>query len=353
MAFLFSGRRQPTTSNETASSTLLFDARTHNGLDDVDDELEAAFGGPSDDEDDDRHAIGSHRQRTDNTASTIGNSSRDASSRNRLLSASDPDASIRDEEDRLLDPRSDEPTSPSSNMRPPLRSAGSSTPGAYDFERNPYERSPTVVRFAPSGRGSPVHSLSRVGSASSLVLPTTAAADMHGDSLNANRAARSRRRQASGGIFGALRNVLPARLQPYARIGGDASRRRRDGNGNANDDDDDDLDDWDAPPPMLPGTYGGGTRNDGVFSNLMAKPSNPRIGANGQPIDIVGGDDDMPEKEIPPVRGAMIPAESGMLTSWCYVTGIRDGRLRCSASIFRYDCPCSRRRRLQLRQWSR
>ena len=334
MAFLFSGRRQPTTSNETASSTLLFDARTHNGLDDVDDELEAAFCGPSDDEDDDRHAIGSHRQRTDNTASTTSSSSsRDAPSRNRLLSASDPDASIRDEEDRLLDPRSDEAPSPSSNMRPPLRSAGSSTPGAYNFERNPYERSPTVVRFAPSGRGSPVHSLSRVGSASSLVLPTTAAADMRGDSLSANRAARSRRRQASGGIFGVLRNVLPARLQTYARLGGDSPRRRRDGNANANDEDDDDLDDWDAPPPMLPGTYGSGTRNDGVFSNLMAKPSNPRIGANGQPIDIVGGDDDLPEKEIPPVSAES--AMNEMITDcfdWGRV-GIRDGCFRCSAPI--------------------
>lgn len=307
MAFLlgrgstsFSSRRAATSSDRAGqSSTLLFDARQSNGLDDEDEddedaELNAAFGGADDDFDGNR---------------SQGHS---LAAQHRVASAEeDPDTSMRDEEAQLLDPRAQDishrPLLPNDGHRSDIQlnlpsSASSPPSGGYDFERDPYERGATIVRLSPSGRTSPFSALSRNVSTSSLSLPL--AAQAHQPSSGNRRSGRQRARQpASAGLLGAIRNLLPARLRPYGLIGGSASSsrgRRRDGNADA--DDGDELDDWDAPPPTLPGTYGGGSLNDGVFSNLMAKPISSRLGPNGEPIDIVGGDDELREKEIPPVR---------------------------------------------------
>lgn len=165
-----------------------------------------------------------------------------------------------------------------------------SNPGGYDFEADPYER-----RSAPISLGADDD-------------------DEDDDALPTSR----RRRQglsagrhnvtpaAGSGLLGAFRRLLPSRFQQYGILNQDsraAGGRRTDGTIDHGEDEDEDEDAWIAPPPSMPGIYGGGLSNDGVFANMAAKPG---IRGRGDRPDVVGGDDEAPEKEIPPVSVSLL-----------------------------------------------
>ena len=243
-----------------SSSSVLYDAEDRSGSHDGegDDELEAAFGDAHDDADE-------------------------------ALPRADGEDLVRLEEAQLLGPGAQDNNGYGS--RPGMERTNSTTtlgnvslhtnpnPGGYDFEADPYERSrPTLTR------------------------PLTQRTGLGRRRSNSSRR-RSGRDVPAGGILATLQNALPARWRRYGLLnnggGTSLSGRRLDGTADHGDGDDEEDDDWDAPPPSMPGLYGGGTNNDGVFSNLMAKPGG-RIGNRGGQ-EIVGGDDEAREKEIPPV----------------------------------------------------
>jgi hypothetical protein len=283
MSFLL-GRRSATNSSQQdqGRGILLYDAEsseTANRRTSDDDELEAAFGDGNDDDDDDEDG----RQRY------LHN--RDISGR------SDPDDSTRHEEQQLLSPNEDDALaggSAAQNPRAALRRQDSSNttysnPGGYDFERDPYERSRTILPPSSPPPGN--------NTTSSSTTRRNTDRNSRGASLGSLQA------RGAGGLLATLQNALPARFRRYGLLsnnGSTSSGRRNDGTADHGDDDDDDDDEaWINPPASMPGLYGGGTRNDGVFSNMNAKPggrSNDR-----ERRDVVGGDDDAPEKEIPPV----------------------------------------------------
>lgn len=184
--------------------------------------------------------------------------------------------------------------------------------GGYDFEADPYER---MIAAAPSRRDGSSH-------------------DLRGNRRNSRRSDRRQRRAdrrasrrantavAASSFLSMLTShlPLPARFRQYGLLnsssnGNSSSTRRGDGNTNADDDDedddeDDDDDNWIMPPQSsMPGVFGGGTKNDGVFSNMTAKPGVGRGAREGH--DILGGDDEAPEKEIPPVRSHFSAIELG------------------------------------------
>lgn len=305
MSFLqraFSGSGRPThrstPSSASTAGTALFDvddeeerdARAlggyqsgHNSDDDEDDdELEAAFGGG------DRN----QRQQHQHARDASNNDDGDDDEAGRLL-----------EEGRSYEASSHQqhqPVASGSGLRQYSRTQSSTTlgnlstvsAGGYDFEADPYDRRSAAVPVASTGGSN------------------------NGDAASSRS---SRRRRSSpptatmsrGGAFLAMirDNVpLPARLRQYGLLNGSQginSRRRADGTTDADDDEDDDDDDdpegrsdWIMPPQSsMPGLFGGGTKNDGVFSNMTAKPGSRR-GADGG--EIVGGDDEVAEKEIPP-----------------------------------------------------
>lgn len=284
---------------------------------DEDDELEAAFG----DAEDDRHFSHNLSQRT-----------------------LDLDASTTQEEAQLLRPgsndghddgdegpygtRHDRGSSSSSTSLPRTvlsRSASTATvnSGGYDFERDPYDRNRTIGGGGGSiGLGSsPASGLGLGNSGSDSMGQRGSRASRTRSNTHRNRRG-GRASNGGGGILVAVHNALPARWRRYGLLGTDGSGgsssrngRRSDGNtdhGDLGEDDDEDEidDDWDAPPPSIPGLYGGGTNNDGVFSNLMAKPGGRT--RDGDTRDVVGGDDEAPEKEIPPVSwGALLTSGEG------------------------------------------
>ncbi|KAK9899965.1 hypothetical protein P389DRAFT_187108 [Cystobasidium minutum MCA 4210] len=286
--------------NSRNDSTVLYDASSDN----EDDELEAAFG------DSDARELDS---RADYTARQASNAS--TSNTTMALNAYRPEGhshpgeeSINmddhdSENDHLLHSSSSTSagnavgragatsslTAQDSNTpRPRMTttqtgSSSNSNPGGYDFEADPYER-----------RSAPI----------SLGADDDEDDDHHGHP--SSRRPRNGRGASSintqSGLLATIRNILPSRFRQYGVLGSDnrtASGRRTDGTTDHGDDDDDeDNEAWIAPPPSMPGIYGGGLSNDGVFANMAAKPGNSRSG--GDRSDIVGGDDEAPEKEIPP-----------------------------------------------------
>lgn len=290
--------------------------------DDDDDELEAAFG--------DNHR---HRHDAAATSSSTARHARHGTGDDSQLDGG------HDEADRLLEGSSSfqqqQPVASGSgttagprhhysrtNSTATLGNLSTVSAGGYDFEADPYDRRSAAV--ASTSDLDP----SAAGGASS--------------SSGSNRKRRARNRNAGpstggGGFLALIRDniPLPARLRQYGLLNGNNAssndRRRADGTTDADDDDEDDDEDgrsnWIVPPQSMPGLFGGGTKNDGVFSNMTAKPGSRRVGANGE--DIVGGDDETAEKEIPPVSPHVREARSE-LTCW---TGIRDGRARFRASI--------------------
>ena len=253
-----------------SSSSVLYDASSPGGReeDEDNDELEAAFG---DSHDGDDVEIGDRHARFN------------------------VDGSITLEEAQLLSPRAQE----NGNMRNALARSNSATlsddsmlqrgssGGGYDFERDPYERSRMIARPASRWNG-----------------------------VNTRRSSNNRRRNlghaSSNALFRTLQNAIPLRWRRYGLLDNTEdlsfSGSRTDGTANHAYEEEDEDDNWDAPPPSMPGLYGGGIHNDGVFSNLMAKPGGRLADRGGQ--EIVGGDDEAREKEIPPVSQiASIPAD--------------------------------------------
>lgn len=322
MSFLLgrTGRR------EQPSSSLLYDSSREDGDGAEDDELEAAFGDSDARELDNRadyradHNSGqsSRQQQQPQQQQGVGGA---AVAGSIPLNAYRPegyhpqhhhhggDESINvgddSENDYLLDgssssaaaaggsrshsPRPRLTTQDTSNSRTSIST--SHVAGGYDFEADPYER-----------RSAPI----------------ALTADDEDDDDNDDRAPSRRRRQSGGisqgrlgnrnnnntggtGLLATIRNALPARFREYGILNPDSrtfSGRRNDGTTDHGDEDDEDEDEWIAPPPSMPGIYGGGVNNDGVFANMAAKPGN---NSRGDRTDVVGGDDELPEKEIPPV----------------------------------------------------
>lgn len=323
MSFLLGRSQQQPRSYTAAGATatphngLLFDAGSDDG--DNDDELEAAFG------DSDARELDNardYRRQLDETDSTTLQGQRgqqqqqSAASNGIQLNAYRPEGHSHVGEDSItMDDDSENDhllrggssfsagqrpeagaSSRSHSPRPRMATAdtglshhtSSSSPGGYDFEADPYER-----------RSAPI-SLGVDDDDDEDALPTSrrrrqgGASGRNGQLSSANG--------ASAGLLGILRNILPSRFREYGILNTDsrtASGRRTDGTTDHGDDDDEDSDNWIAPPPSMPGIYGGGLANDGVFANMAAKPGSR---TRGERSDIVGGDDEAPEKEIPPVR---------------------------------------------------
>lgn len=291
-------QQQPGYAAASGSNSVLYDASSDAG-DDNDDELEAAFGDSDARELDNRadyrrqvsdtqygasqqHGIPVNPYRPEGHShageESINMDDNDSENDHLLHSSSTGHHGNRStgggSSDHLQRPRmATAQTSSSSHT-------SNSNPGGYDFEADPYER-----RSAPISLG----------------------ADDDDDDDNALPSRRRQDRSRNGhsasntGLLATLRNILPSRFRQYGVLGADsrtASGRRTDGTIDHGDDDDEDNEAWIAPPPSMPGVYGGGLSNDGVFANMAAKPGNSR---SGDRSDIVGGDDEAAEKEIPPV----------------------------------------------------
>lgn len=281
--------------SRTSSNSVLFNAGSDD--EDNDDELEAAFG------DSDARELqngADYRRQLDDTQQT---SQQGGPSANGIpLNAYRPeghshageDSIAMDdhdtENDRLLHGSSGHPDasgSRSHSPRPRMTTAhtgssshtSTSSPGGYDFEADPYERRSAPISLGvDEDEGLPSRRRRQTGG--------------RAGQLSGN---------ASSGLLATIRNVLPSRFRHYGVLNTDnrsASGRRTDGTIDHDDGDEDD-ENWIAPPPSMPGIYGGGSSNDGVFANMAAKPGNNS--GRGERSDIVGGDDDAPEKEIPPV----------------------------------------------------
>jgi hypothetical protein len=185
---------------------------------------------------------------------------------------------------RSHSPRPRLPTLATTSSISSHNSSNGITPGGYDFEADPYERRSAPIAL-PLDDDDPPSNRRRTGRAGPR------------GRLNAASTPGS---IASSGFLSTIRSILPERFRQYGMLNQNShtmSGRRTDGTTDHGDDDDDDDDDWIAPPPSMPGIYGGGIANDGVFANMAAKPGNSR----GDRTDIVGGDDEAQEKEIPPV----------------------------------------------------
>lgn len=315
MSFLLGRTQQPASSYTHPSRSsdrndILFDARSDDGEHHDDDELEAAFGDSDAPELDAARDYRGQQQLNQEPRGGLPHHQDNPLDGGMHLNAYRPEGHSHIGEDSItMDDESENDHllhgsasltgnnqrpekgegSRSRSPRPPMATAATgsslnSNPGGYDFEADPYER-----RSAPISLGADEDD------------------DDDEDTLSATR----RRQGASNGrnkaqtshatgLLGALRSILPSRFRQYGMLNQDrptASGRRTDGTTDHGEDDDEDDDNWIAPPPSMPGIYGGGLSNDGVFANMAAKPGS---GGRGERSDIVGGDDEAAEKEIPP-----------------------------------------------------
>lgn len=299
-----SSNRQQYSSSASAGEAALFDADDEEERDarslrmysrnideDDDDELEAAFGGGS----------GSNANNGRHVRSGTGDESNNDNDGDgegdRLLEEGNSYAAAHQQQQHPVasgsgsSSRSQQhPRYSRTNSSATLGNLSTVSAGGYDFEADPYDRRSAAV---------------------------ASTSDLHHQQPAVGNGRRSRRMNpsttangAAGGILAFIRdNVpLPARLRQYGPLSVSGStthssgRRRADGNADADDDDDEDEEEqssWIMPPQSsMPGLFGGGTKNDGVFSNMTAKPGSRRLGRDGE--EIVGGDDEIAEKEIPP-----------------------------------------------------